>query len=185
MSRDNSKYKDSLNRCLDYVAALRIEGTLPSEVELTETLGISRTTVRAVLSHLNEIGIIKWSGRIKTVLRSPKAADYFAKEETLSTSERVETQFMEHILGGELKPSAILHESELVRAFGASTSVLRECLIKFSRFVLIEKEPNRHWVLHGFTQALQSSCLMCVRCLNCAPFNICWIRGQKVKPGEG
>lgn len=152
MSRDNSIYKDSLNRSLDFVAALGVENTLPSEVELTQKLGISRTTVRAVLTQLDESGIIEWSGRTKTVLRRPKQSDYFAKEETLSTSERVETQFMEHILGGDLKPGAILHESEMVRELNASTSVLRECLIKFSRFGLIEKEPNRHWVLRGFTQ---------------------------------
>ncbi|KPA20283.1 putative HTH-type transcriptional regulator YjjM [Shimia sp. SK013] len=152
MSRDNSTYKDSLNRSLDFVAALPIEGTLPSEVELTQRLGISRTTVRAVLTQLNESGIIQWSGRTKTVLRKPVPSDYFAQEETLSTSARVETLFMEFILGGDLKPGTILHESEMVREFGASTSVLRECLIKFSRFGLIEKEPNRHWVLRGFTQ---------------------------------
>lgn len=59
---------------------------------------------------------------------------------------------MEHILGGDLKPGTILRESELVREFGASTSVVREFLIRFSRFGLIEKEPNRHWVLRGFTK---------------------------------
>lgn len=153
MSRDNSKYKDSLNRSLDYVATLALNETLPSEVELTQRLSISRTTVRAVLSHLDEIGVIQWSGRSKTVLRRPRKADYFAKEETLSTSERVETRFMEYILGGDLKPGTILHESDMVRDFGVSTSVLREFLIKFSRFGLIEKEPNRHWVLRGFTRA--------------------------------
>lgn len=152
MSRDNSKYKDSLNRSLDYVATLAPDQTLPSEVELTQRLGISRTTVRAVLAHLDEIGVIHWSGRSKTVLRAPSAADYYAKEETLSTSERVETLFMEYIIGGDLKPGTILHESDMVREFGASTSVLREFLIKFSRFGLIEKEPNRHWVLRGFTR---------------------------------
>ncbi|MDC0737787.1 GntR family transcriptional regulator [Cognatishimia sp. SS12] len=152
MSRDNSIYKDALNRSLGYVASLGLGGTLPSELELTQRLGISRTTVRAVLAHLHDIGVIDWSGRSKRVLRAPRDADYFAKEETLSTSARVETQFMEYILGGDLKPGAILHESELVRAFGASTSVLREFLIKFSRFGLIDKEPNRHWVLRGFTK---------------------------------
>ena len=152
MSRDNSKYKDSLNRSLDYVATLALQETLPSEVELTQRLSISRTTVRAVLSHLDEIGVIQWSGRHTIVLRKPETGDYFAKEETLSTSERVETRFMEYILGGDLKPGTILHESDMVREFGASTSVLREFLIKFSRFGLIEKEPNRHWVLRGFTR---------------------------------
>ena len=152
MSRDNSTYKDSLNRSLDYVATLGTEADLPSEVELTRQLGISRTTVRAVLAHLDEIGVIAWSGRSKTVLRKPRSKDYFAKEETLSTHEQVETKFMEYILGGDLKPGTILHESDLVKEFGASTSVLREFLIKFSRFGLIEKEPNRHWILRGFTK---------------------------------
>lgn len=152
MSRNNSTYKDSLNRSLDYVESLGAQQTLPSEVELTQKLGISRTTVRAVLTHLDDIGVIQWSGRIKTVLRKPKKSDYFKKEETISSSERVETRFMEFILGGDLKPGTILHESELVREFNTSTSVLREFLIKFSRFGLIEKEPNRHWVLRGFTR---------------------------------
>ena len=43
-------------------------------------------------------------------------------------------------------------ESELVREFGVSTSAVREYLIRFSRFGLIRKEPNRHWVLIGFTR---------------------------------
>ena len=152
MSRDNSTYKEAFNRSLDFVATLGPDGALPSEIELTQRLGTSRTTVRAVLSHLDELGVIRWSGRTKTVLRPPRPADYFAKEETLSTSERVASQFMEFILGSDLEPGTILHESEMVREFGASTSVLRECLIKFSRFGLIEKEPNRHWVLRGFTR---------------------------------
>ncbi len=152
MSRDNSTYKESYNRSLDHVAKLGVEATLPSEVELTETWGISRTTVRAVLAHLNETGVISWSGRTKTVLRRPKSSDYFAQAETMSTRQRVEAAFMDFILGGDLKPGTILHESDLVREFGASTSVLREFLIRFSRFGLIEKEPNRHWVLRGFTR---------------------------------
>lgn len=152
MSRNNSIYKETFNRGLDLIKDLGADATLPAEKELSEKWGISRTTVRAVLTQLNETGIIKWAGRIKTVLRTPAKSDYYATEETISTSARVETQFMEYVIGGDLKPGTILRESELVREFGASTSVVREFLIRFSRFGLIEKEPNRHWVLRGFTR---------------------------------
>lgn len=152
MSRNNSIYKEAFNRGLDFVQELQPDAMLPSEKELSDKWGISRTTVRAVLTHLDETGIIRWAGRKKTVLRTPSQSDYYALEETISTSARVETQFMEYIIGGELEPGTILRESELVREFGASTSVVREFLIRFSRFGLIEKEPNRHWVLRGFTR---------------------------------
>lgn len=152
MSRNNSTYKETYNRGLDFIKSLDIGAKLPAEKELSEKWGISRTTVRAVLTHLDESDIINWTGRAKTILRKPIKSDYFLVEETLSVGQRVETQFMEHILGGDLKPGTILRESELVREFGASTSVVREFLIRFSRFGLIEKEPNRHWVLRGFTK---------------------------------
>ena len=152
MSRDNSMYKEAFNTSLDFVGQLGVDATLPAEVELSEKWGISRTTVRAVLAHLDETGLIHWSGRTKVVLRKPKKSDYFAQEETISTSERLESRFMEYILGGDLTPGTILREAELVRDFGTSTSVVREFLIRFSRFGLIEKEPNRHWVLRGFTR---------------------------------
>ena len=152
MSRDNNSYKEVYNRSLDFVRFIGVEAELPTEIALSEEWASSRTTIRAVLAELKEKKIIDWSGRKKTVLRQPTNADYFAHEETRSRSDRVETQFMELILGGDLKPGAIIRESELVRDFGASTSVVREFLIRFSRFGLIEKKPNRHWVLLGFTR---------------------------------
>lgn len=152
MSRDNSTYKESYNGALAYLAGLGVSAALPSEAELTHEWGTSRTTVRAVLARLDQTGIIRWSGRNKTVLRRPTRNDYFALEETISPSERVEARFMAHILGGDLKPGTLLRETELTREFGVSTSVIREFLIRFSRFGLIEKEPNRHWVLRGFTR---------------------------------
>lgn len=156
MSRDKSTYKETFNRALDLVMETGIGAPLPTESELSAKWGTSRTTVRSVLTQLDQTGVISWSGRQKTVLRAPDKKDFFPSEETTSTSERVETKFMEFILGGDLEPGTILHEAELVRAFDASTSVVRELLIRFSRFGLIEKEPNRHWVLRGFTRAFAS-----------------------------
>lgn len=152
MSRSNSVYKVIHNRSLDLVQTLGPGEDLPPETELAALLDASRTTVRAVLEHLNTIGVIRWNGRSKTIIRLPGPADYFAEEETLSATARVETAFMDYILSGDLAPGAILRESELAREFAVSHSAIREYLIRFSRFGLIEKKPNRHWVLNGFTR---------------------------------
>jgi DNA-binding GntR family transcriptional regulator len=152
VSRSNSVYKVIHNRSLDLVQSLGLGEDLPPETELAARLDASRTTVRAVLEHLDATGVIRWDGRSKTIIRLPVPPDYFAEQETLSATERVETAFMEYILSGDLKPGAILRESELAREFAVSHSAIREYLIRFSRFGLIEKKPNRHWVLNGFTR---------------------------------
>lgn len=152
MSRDNFVYKEKYNGSLDFLATLEPSAALPAETELAQKWQISRTTVRAILDHLNESEIIEWKGRRKTVLRKPQPADYFQKDETISPAQKVETAFMEYVLGGDLDPGTILHESELVREFGVSSSAIREFMIRFSRFGLIEKKKNRHWVLNGFTR---------------------------------
>ncbi|MEY8096612.1 GntR family transcriptional regulator [Falsihalocynthiibacter sp. S25ZX9] len=152
MSRSNSVYKEAYNRCLDCIRDLDITSQLPPETELAKKLKTSRTTIRVVLEHLDQTKVIHWDGRLKTVLRMPAPIDYFAIEETRSASEKVDTLFMDYILGGDLAPGSVLRESELAREFGVSSSAIREYLIRFSRFGLIEKEPNRHWVLLGFTR---------------------------------
>lgn len=153
MSRNNVLYKEAFNRSLDRVSEIGTGKNLPSEASLASLLGISRTTVRAVLDHLREAGILLWNGRRKVILRLPTEDDYFPAEETVSPADQVESVFMEHVLGGDLAPGTILRESELAREFDLSPSVVREFLIRFSRFGLLEKEPNRHWVLRGFTRS--------------------------------
>ncbi|MDO6732549.1 GntR family transcriptional regulator [Marinovum sp. 2_MG-2023] len=152
MSRDSSTFKESYNQALDIVRSAGVSGALPTESALSKTLAVSRTTVRAILTNLDEAGIIKWEGRHKLVLRAPKKSDYFGKSETASATEKVSSQFMEYVLNSDLAPGTALHESDLKKEFNASSSVIREFLIKFSRFGLITKERNRSWMLRGFTR---------------------------------
>ena len=152
MSRSNSLYKETYNLGLDLIGSLVPGTNLPAETELARLWRTSRTTVRAVLSQFDQAGLIRWDGRRKAVLRKPNSTEYYREEETQSASKRVEAAFMEYFLSGDLAPGTILRESELVREFGVSTSVVREHLIRFSRFGLIRKEPNRHWILGGFTR---------------------------------
>lgn len=152
MSRTKNLYKESYNELLLAIVDLDSGASLPSETQLSKDHSISRTTIRSILELLHREKVISWNGRKKIILRKPLKSDYFPIEETRASSKKVEIAFIEYVLNSDLKPGAIIRESDLVREFGVSASVIREYLIKFSRFGLIEKEPNRHWILRGFTR---------------------------------
>lgn len=149
MTKQNNVFKDAYNRC---VGMLEMAETLPSEPELGTALGVSRTTIRAILRRLHDQGLIAWEKRSKTVLRRPADTDYFPSEETDRLSEIIERRFMRRILAGDAQPGMQINELELAREIGVGTTGVREFLIRFSRFGLIEKRPNSHWILKGFTR---------------------------------
>lgn len=149
MAKQNTVFKDAYNRTLKLIEET---DTLPSEPELGGLLSVSRTTVRAVLTRLGEAGLVAWDKRSKTVLRRPVRNDYFPDEETNSLSDIIERSFMRRILAGGAQPGMQINELELAREIGIGTTSVREFLIRFSRFGLIEKRPNSHWVLKGFTR---------------------------------
>lgn len=150
MSRQNTVYKDAYNRCLRLIEA---GDSLASEPELGAVLGVSRTTVRTILSRMQECGLIEWDKRSKIVLRDPTPDDFFPDEETDSLSEIIERNFMRKLLAGGAMAGTQINELELAREIGVGTTSVREFLIRFGRFGLIEKRPNSHWVLKGFTRA--------------------------------
>lgn len=152
MSRDSSTFKESYNRALDLVNQIGPEGSLPTENSLSRDWDVSRTTVRTILSNLDEADIIDWSGRQKMVLRPARKEEYYSDSETATAGDKLSSLFMQHILAGELAPGTALHESELMKQFNVSSTVVREFLIRFSRFGLIDKERNKHWILRGFTR---------------------------------
>ncbi|EPF00135.1 GntR family transcriptional regulator [Rhizobium grahamii] len=149
MARQNTVFKEAYNR---YVAALRTDAALPSEPEIAAQLGISRSTARAILTRLSDAGIIRWNKRQKIVLRQPTEADFFPSEETNSLHDIIERSFMQRILSDDAAPGMQINELELAREIGTGTTSVREFLIRFSRFGLIEKRPNSHWILKGFTR---------------------------------
>jgi DNA-binding GntR family transcriptional regulator len=149
MARQNTLFKEAFNR---YAAELTPDAALPSEPEIAAQLGISRSTARAILLRLSDAGIIRWNKRQKIVLRKPTDADLFPEEETNSLHDIIERRFMLRILSDDAQPGMQINELELAREIGAGTTSVREFLIRFSRFGLIEKRPNSHWTLKGFTR---------------------------------
>jgi DNA-binding GntR family transcriptional regulator len=152
MARPKSVFKNSYNRLLDLLHQHPLGSHLPATSTLATQLGISPSTANALVLHLEKAGLLRRLDRKRTVLRSPKPKDYFPEAETHSPAKRLEDEFLRSIVGNNATPGDIVNELQLARQFRTSTAIVREFLIRFSRFGLIEKRPNRHWVLHGLTE---------------------------------
>lgn len=152
MARGNRLFKGLSNRLLQMLEALEPGAVLGSELDLARRLEVSRTTVRAVLAHLAEKGILTWEGREKRLLRAPKPSDYFDEDETKALQAQAEEMFLAWVLQGDIPPRTVLNESDLARRFNLPLGAVREFLIRFEPFGLITKQPNRHWILNGFTR---------------------------------
>ncbi|TGS14335.1 GntR family transcriptional regulator [Mesorhizobium sp. M2E.F.Ca.ET.209.01.1.1] len=149
--KTDTVFKKAFNRTLDFMVQGEIEDPLPSENELRRRLGVSRTTIRKVLKELVCRDIVS-TARSRAEDRQIQPADYFPDVETMSRNLHVEQQFMEWMLRGDTRPGTLINELDLARQFGVATSGIREFLIRFSRFGLLEKRPNSGWIFEGFTE---------------------------------
>lgn len=120
---------------------------------LAKRFNVSRTTIRTSIQELEKLGIIKVDGSIKTVIRLPEASDYFDISDQVSTKEEIiEKYFLDLINKGKLLPGHKFSELELAKASGCNTITVREFLIKFSRFGLIDKKPRAKWQMVEFDE---------------------------------
>lgn len=152
MAKPNTLFKGAYNACLRNLERLGVGERLPSEAELAVSLAVSRTTVRSIVSAMQVAELVDRRGRARTVRRPPGPHDFFPEEETDPIAAVVERHFMQRILGGGAEPGDQINELEFAREIGVGTSAVREFLIRFSRFGLIEKRPNASWILKGFTR---------------------------------
>jgi DNA-binding GntR family transcriptional regulator len=149
--KTDAVFKRAFNDALDLVSQLGGGEALPSENNLSTRLGVSRTTVRKVLSTLAEQGVVIRNGRHCTADAVRATLQRFPEAETVSMAEQVEKRFMEWMLRDDTRPGTTINELELARQFGVATTGIREFLNRFHRFGLIEKRPNAGWVFKGFT----------------------------------
>lgn len=150
--KTNTLFKRAYNRCLASIVERQIGDDLGPETVLAQSLGISRTTVRAILDALVESGIIAMAGRQKTVARHPEESEYFPDFETESVGSAIERKFMEWTLRGDCKAGQQVNGLYLARNFGVSPSAIREYLNSFSHFGFLQRKPNNSWVFLGFNR---------------------------------
>jgi DNA-binding GntR family transcriptional regulator len=148
--RSDTVFKLAYNRTLDHLGA-RSEMPL-NENALARRLGVSRTTSRKVLETLAQAGITRATAKGAELQRLPEASDKFPQLETTSRSIHVERKFMEWMVRSNMRPGTVINELELSRQFGVATAPIREFLIRFSRYGLVEKKPNSGWLFQGFTK---------------------------------
>lgn len=149
--KTDTLFKRAFNDALDLISGLADGEQLPSENRLGAELGVSRTTVRKILSALMERGVVTGSAPDRIVHHNREGVRRFPEAETVAMSAQVEKRFMEWMLRDNARPGTAINELELARQFGVATGGIREFLNRFQRFGLIEKRPNSGWVFKGFT----------------------------------
>lgn len=149
--KTDTVFKRAFNDALDLVSRLGEGKHLPSENALSAQLGVSRTTVRKVLSTLAERRVLAGVGPQRIVRSLPEAMQRFPDSETIPMAAQVEQRFMQWMLRDNARPGTTINELELAREFAVATTGIREFLNRFQRFGLTQKRPNAGWIFKGFT----------------------------------
>ncbi len=154
VSRKNFLFQKLVNTLLEYIVRnYRAGDVLPSDVCLANQFSVSRTTLRKAVEYLEERNILVKSGATKTLIAMPKKEHFFDVSKQSKPKEKlVEEYFLMLIQHGKLKPGDKFSELELARQSDTSTIAVREFLIRFSRFGLIEKNPRSQWKMKKFDE---------------------------------
>ena len=155
MSRSQPLRHIVINQIIDDMARGHIPSPLPSQSALAEMYNISRTTVRHMLSHLSECGVLTQVGSHYVIVRKPDHDDGFACTTASMTEQNriFEQAFFTMINQRQLRAGESFSELQLARAAGVSPVVVREYLLKFERYNLIKNEKRGQWSMKQFDQA--------------------------------
>jgi len=152
VSRQNLTLRKACNQLLDSLAGQQPGAVLGSEQALAGALGASRTTVRAVLARLAELGVIAWEGRDKRLVRAPAPGDRYPEEELRDPAATLQHRVLDWLMRDDPEPGSQLSETDLARRLEVPVAAVRDVLQGIAPLGLIEKKPNRHWILRGFTR---------------------------------
>lgn len=155
MSRSQNLRHNVINQVINDMARGFIPSPLPSQSALAEMYNISRTTVRHILCHLCERGVLSQVNHDYQILRQPEVQDGFdGSSASLTEQNRLfEQAFFTMINQRQLRAGERFSELQLARAAGVSPVVVREFLLKFSRYNLIESEKRGQWNMKKFEQS--------------------------------
>lgn len=155
MSRQNYLFQETVNALLLIIDQQLSPGqALPSDSTIARQLEVSRSTVRKTLDHLESLNIVRKEGTLKLVVQKPDKDQFFDIQQLGTPKEKqIEKHFMQLILNGQIKPGDRFSELELARQSDCNTVTVREFLIRFSRFGLIEKKPRSQWQMKTFDEA--------------------------------
>ncbi|GAL20623.1 regulator of L-galactonate catabolism YjjM [Vibrio maritimus] len=169
MARNKNLRETTTNQLLDAIKLGHIDSPLPSQAALADLFSVSRTTIRHVMSDLCEKGVLEQEEAEWTIKRSPSDNDGY--NTTLSENEvqraQFEVFFNNAIKSKQMMPGQEFTELELSKQSKCSTTVVREHLIRFSRFSLIENIHRGRWRMVRFEKGYAASLIELREMLEC------------------
>ncbi|PWC15232.1 GntR family transcriptional regulator [Brenneria corticis] len=152
MSRTQNLRHNVINQMIDGIRKGHILSPLPSQAALAELYNISRTTVNHTLYYLHQRGVLEKVNGHYLIVREPDESDGFD-----SVSQPVEVQtdtferaFFHMINQRKLRPGDTFSELQLAREVMVSPIVVREFLLRFCRYNLIENISRGQWQMKKF-----------------------------------
>jgi DNA-binding GntR family transcriptional regulator len=151
MARTDTRFRAAYNQMLDLLAGLPLGAALRPETQLSDSLRVSRTVVRAALRRMEEAGLIAIAGRIKTLVRAPLPGDRLPERDDYITLRELEGRFLDWVLRFDVPADTPLNVAQLAKQFSVPPHMLQEFLASLGQFGLVERRPRGGWRLLGFT----------------------------------
>lgn len=154
MSRSQNLRQNVINQMLDGITQRHIRSPLPPQAALAEMFNISRTTVRHTLHYLHQRGILEQVNETWVIVRFPTAEDGFSAltPPIELQASQFEQAFFNLINQRELMPGDTFSELQLAQQVNVSPVVVREFLLRFMRYNLLEPIKRGHWRMKKFNQ---------------------------------
>lgn len=154
MSRSQNLRQNVVNQMLEGIAKKHIQSPLPPQAALAEMFNISRTTVRHTLQHLHQRGVLEKVDETYVIVRDPGEDDGFNALAPPIDQQALqfEQTFFNLINQRQLMPGDTFSELQLAQQVKVSPLVVREFLLRFMRYDLLETVKRGHWRMKKFDQ---------------------------------
>ena len=154
MSRSQNLRQNVVNQMLEGIAKKHIRSPLPPQAALAEMFNISRTTVRHTLQHLHQRGVLEKVDETYVIVRDPAEDDGFNSLAPPIDQQALqfEQTFFNLINQRQLMPGDTFSELQLAQQVKVSPIVVREFLLRFMRYDLLEPVKRGQWRMKKFDQ---------------------------------
>jgi DNA-binding GntR family transcriptional regulator len=131
---------------LDWLRELAPGEAIPTEVALAGEYEISRTTVRTILGHLEQRGLIRRHNTQRVLARKVQTDDEPPDTPDLvSRDQQVVRYVLDQLARGAIQPGQKISEKQIATALGFSTGPVREAMLALAPMGIIRKRARRQW----------------------------------------
>ncbi|MCX8670611.1 GntR family transcriptional regulator [Gilliamella sp. B2865] len=154
MSRSQILRQNTINQFIDCINNNILSFPLQSISILADNFNVSRTTMRAVLEYLCQVDILIYKNNKYYLNRNPIPKDKIACQfdKRAVQDEKFEAYFYYLINSKKLLPGEHFNEIQLAKDANVSPIVVREFLLRFLHYGLINNVKRGEWELVTFAK---------------------------------